>query len=209
MNDVQALTPLVQKRTEGIQHYRFQLLQDRQAAVPDDRLTYVAKFATEESLIKTLTMTINGSSLEFNSDQITDLPAGVYRLEVWEMKDEVVHGIFPSNGFLKFLVNYNTQDLPTGKVSSLTIDEFSNWFADVSTRANPGNATFKVGEVISCDPDQPPRVDLATMADGTIIMNYAIPRGRDGDTWKPYVSDDGFWHLKLMDKKEDKDGAAN
>lgn len=46
MNDVKALVPLVQKRTEGIQRYLFKCFQDQQELMPDDRLTYIAKFAT-------------------------------------------------------------------------------------------------------------------------------------------------------------------
>ena len=205
MNDVKALVPLVQKRTEGIQRYLFKCFQDQQEVIPDDRLTYIAKFATEDSLVKRVPMEITNGMLEFNSEQITDLAAGIYRLEIWEVKDDVIHGIYPSNRFLKFTVIYNTQDLPTGQVSSLTLDEFEKWFKENATKTVSGNARFKVGEVKSCDPDQPPRVDLETQLDGTIVMSYVIPRGRDGKdgkTWKPYIADDGYWHIK-EDKGED------
>ena len=205
MNDVKALVPLVQKRTEGIQRYLFKCFKDQQEVTPDDRLTYIAKFATEDSLVKRVPMEITNGMLEFNSEQITDLPAGIYRLEIWEVKDDVIHGIYPSNRFLKFTVIYNTQDLPTGQVSSLTLDEFEKWFKENATKTVSGNAKFKVGEVKSCEPDQPPRVDLETQLDGTIVMSYVIPRGRDGKdgkTWKPYIADDGYWHIK-EDKGED------
>lgn len=205
MNDVKALVPLVQKRTEGIQRYLFKCFQDQQEVIPDDRLTYIAKFATEDSLVKRVPMKITDGMLEFNSEQITDLPAGIYRLEIWEVKDDVIHGIYPSNRFLKFTVIYNTQDLPTGQVSSLTLDEFEKWFKENATKTVSGNAKFKVGKVKSCAPDQPPRVDLETQLDGTIVMSYVIPRGRDGKdgkTWKPYIADDGYWHIK-EDKGED------
>lgn len=205
MNDVKALVPLVQKRTEGIQRYLFKCFQDQQEVIPDDRLTYIAKFATEDSLVKRVPMEITNGMLKFNSEQITDLPAGIYRLEIWEVKDDVTHGIYPSNRFLKFTVIYNTQDLPTGQVSSLTLDEFEKWFKENATKTVSGNAKFKVGEVKSCEPDQPPRVDLETQLDGTIVMSYVIPRGRDGKdgkTWKPYIADDGYWHIK-EDKGED------
>lgn len=73
-------------------------------------------------------MKINQGLIEFDSDQILDLPAGVYRLEIYEMINDAIHAIFPSDRDLKFNVLYNTLDLPTGKVSSLTLDEFIDQF---------------------------------------------------------------------------------
>ena len=203
MNDVKALVPLVQKRTEGIQRYLFKCFQDQQEVTPDDRLTYIAKFATEDSLVKRVPMEITNGMLEFNSEQITDLPAGIYRLEIWEVKDDVIHGIYPSNRFLKFTVIYNTQDLPTGKVSSLTLDEFKKQFTDLAKRISTGtfeSPKFKAGEVTTVDPDQPASVEMVTADDGTVTINYHIPRGKDGDSWKPYIATDGHWHIKLLDK---------
>lgn len=201
MNDVKALVPLVQKRTEGIQRYLFKCFQDQQEVIPDDRLTYIAKFATENSLVKRVPMKITDGILEFNSEQVTDLPAGIYRLEIWEVKDDVIHGIYPSNRFLKFTVIYNTQDLPTGQVSSLTLDEFEKWFKENATKTVSGNAKFKAGEVTTVDPDQPASVEMVTAEDGSVTINYRIPRGRDGDSWKPYIAKDGHWHIKLLDKQ--------
>ena len=128
MNDVKALTPLVQKRTEGIQTYCFQCLRDGAFLVPESRYTYQAAFATEESLIKQIPMAIDGNQLKFGSDQLLDLPAGVYKLEVWETIDNVIHAIYPSDRKLRFTVKENVLDLPEGTVSSLTLDEFIDQF---------------------------------------------------------------------------------
>ena len=132
MNDVRALVPLIQKRTEGIQKYLFRCYQDNQAMIPDEKLTYLAKFSTDTSLIKSVPIKANGEFLELDSDQILDLPAGIYHLEIWEVNDTVLHGIFPSNRFLEFVVEYNSQDLPEGKVSSLTLDEFIEQFKEAT-----------------------------------------------------------------------------
>lgn len=128
MNDIRALTPLVQKRTEGIQTYYFQCLRDGAFLVPESRYTYQAAFATEESLIKQIPMAIDGNQLKFGSDQLLDLPAGVYKLEVWEIIGNAIHAIYPSDRNMRFRVLSNSLDLPTGKVSSLTLDEFIDRF---------------------------------------------------------------------------------
>lgn len=132
MNDLKALSELKQKRTEGIQKYLFRCYQGNQAMIPDEKLTYLAKFSTDTSLIKSVPIKANGEFLELDSDQILDLPAGIYHLEIWEVNDTVLHGIFPSNRFLKFVVEHNSQDLPEGKVSSLTLDEFIEQFKEAT-----------------------------------------------------------------------------
>lgn len=206
MNDVKALVPLVQKRTEGIQRYLFKCFQDQQEVIPDDRLTYIAKFATEDSLVKRVPMEITNGMLKFNSEQITDLAAGIYRLEIWEVKDDVIHSIYPSDRFLKFLVNYNVQDLPQGTVSSLTLDEFEKRFNDIAKNIKSGGTIntpkFNVGKTETVDSDQPASVEMIEQDDGTTVINFKIPKGADGKTWKPYIADDGYWHIK-EDKGED------
>lgn len=213
MNDVKALTPLVQKRTEGIQTYYFQCLRDGAFLVPESRYTYQAAFATEESLIKQIPMAIDGNQLKFGSDQLLDLPAGIYKLEVWETIDNVIHAIYPSDRKLRFTVKENVLDLPEGTVSSLTLDEFKRRFDDIANHFHTGKgdssgtitANFKVGKVETAEPDQPATVELVDQSDGITIINYRIPRGRDGrdgkdgkdgKTWEPYIANDGNWHIK-------------
>lgn len=203
MNDVKALSPLIQKRTEGVQRYIFQLRQDNIPSLPEEKYKYVACFATTDSLIKRVDMKISQGLLEFDSNQILDVPAGVYRLEIYEMINDAIHAIFPSDRDLKFTVLYNAMDLPTGKVSSLTLDEFKKQFTDLAKRISTGtfeSPKFKAGEVTTVDPDQPASVEMVTAEDGSVTINYRIPRGRDGDSWKPYIATDGHWHIKLLDK---------
>lgn len=150
MNDIKALTPLVQKRTEGVQTYAFQIYCDGQPAIPDPKYTYKASFANQDSLIKTVELTIDGEKLVLRSDQILDLRAGLYRLEVWETVNDAIHAIFPSNRTLPFKVKYNVLDLPTGKVSSLTLDEFEVRFKKLANEIKTGTVespNFKVGDV--------------------------------------------------------------
>ena len=206
MNDVRALSPLVQKRTEGVQVYTFQCYQDYQAVVPDSKYDYQASLSTEESLIKTVTMQVEDGQLSFQSDQILDVPAGVYRLEIWELIDGVIHAIYPSNRFLRFTVAANTRDLPQGTVSSLTLDEFEKRFKEYASKTVSGDTKFVVGETKTADPDQPATVEMVTSLDGTITVNYVIPRGhdgKDGTTWKPYIGDDGYWHIREQDNPKD------
>lgn len=124
MNDVRAVASLTQKRTEGVQVYPFVCYQDDVKVIPDNQHSYKAYFSTIESLVKTVDMSIKGDMVQFDSSQIRDLPAGIYRLEIWEVVDDVIHGIYPSDRPLKFTVKENAMDLPEGTVSSLTLDEF-------------------------------------------------------------------------------------
>lgn len=126
MNDARAVVPLIQKRTEGIQVYPFVCYQNDVKVIPDAQHSYKAYFSTIESLVKTVDMKINGDFLEFSSKQILDLSAGIYKLEIWEIVDDKVHGIYPSSNVkkMKFTVVENALDLPQGTVSSLTLDEF-------------------------------------------------------------------------------------
>lgn len=205
MNDVKVFSALVQKRTEGVQNYIFQCLQDNIPVIPEEKYIYKASFATEDSLVMTIDMKIEDGLLAFNSNQILDLPAGNYRLELWEMIDDVIHAIYPSDRDLKFRVLSNSLDLPTGKVSSLTLDEFKKEFDDIAKRVSTGQLEapiFKTGKVESVSPDQPATVEMLTNEDGSVTINYRIPRGKDGKTWKPYIADDGYWHIK-EDKGED------
>ena len=119
------------------------------------------------------------------------------------MINDAIHAIFPSDRDLKFTVLYNAMDLPTGKVSSLTLDEFKKQFTDLAKRISTGtfeSPRIKAGEVTTVDPDQPASVEMVTADDGTVTINYHIPRGKDGDSWKPYIAKDGHWHIKLLDK---------
>ena len=205
MNDVKVFSALVQKRTEGVQDYIFQCLQDNNPVIPEDKYIYKASFATEESLAKVIKMRVEDGLLAFDSKQILDLPAGTYRLELWETVDDVIHAIYPSDRNLEFRVLSNSLDLPTGKVSSLTLDEFKKEFDDIAKRVSTGQfdaPRFKAGKVESVSPDQPATVEMLTNEDGSVTINYKIPRGKDGKTWKPYIADDGYWHVREEIKEE-------
>lgn len=202
MNDLKVYDTLVQKRTEGVQTYRFGCIQDGKPAIPNPDYHYKACFATQDSLARTVDMTIEDGLVHFDSNQIIDLPAGVYRLEVWEMASDVIHAIFPSDRQLKFTVKFNTYDLPNRKVSSLTLDEFEKRFKKLAGQAATGtfqSPKFKVGKTTTLSSEQPATVEMITNDDGTVTVNYGIPKG---ETWVPYVNEkDGKWHIRL---KEDK-----
>lgn len=200
MNDVQALTPLIQKRSEGVQSYLFKCFQNGVPAMPNPDYQYKASFATQESLARTIDMVADGGQLRFDSDQIADLPAGVYRLEIWETINDAIHAIFPSDRQLKFTVKYNTYDLPGKTVSSLTLDYFEKKFESLANSIKTGGIEapkFKVGKTTTLGSDQPATVEMITNDDGTVTINYGIPKG---ETWVPYINkDDGKWHIRLKE----------
>lgn len=207
MNDVSAIDALVQKRTEGVQIYRFALLQDNEIVIPDSRYHYMAAFSNQESLVKQVDMKIvDDRFIQFDSKQLLNLPAGSYRLEIWEMVSDAIHAIFPSDRTLRFQVVANTLDLPEGTVSSLTLDEFERRFNTIASRISTGTLAtpkLKVGTTKTVPADQPASVEMLTNNDGSITINYNIPKGKDGETWEPYINDDGKWHIRLKDKGED------
>ena len=212
MNDVKPLSLLVQKRTEGVQKYRLSLTEDDVVAVPDERYKYSAVFSINGNMVKKIDLKIVETSLvQFDSKQIADLPAGVYRLEIWETVSDVIHAIFPSDRSLKFKVIENALDLPHKTVSSLTLDEFERRFDVLAKRFSAGqfeNPRFKVGRTVTAEPGQPATVEMITSEDGSVvIVNYAIPKGEKGDTWEPYVAEDGHWHIRL--KEDKKHGTSN
>lgn len=207
MNDIAAIDELVQKRTEGVQVYRFALRQNNQIAYPDPKYHYMATFSNSESLVKKVEMKITENQfIQFDSDQLINLPAGVYKLEVYEMVSDAIHAIFPSDRTLRFQVVANTLDLPEGTVSSLTLDEFERRFNTIASRISTGTLAkpkLKVGTTKTVPADQPASVEMLTNDDGSITINYNIPKGKDGETWEPYINDDGKWHILLKDKGED------
>ncbi|TGY49844.1 hypothetical protein E5338_01140 [Limosilactobacillus reuteri] len=128
MNDLLVKDDLIQKRTEGIQEYRFQCYRNNKIIAPNKNRSYKACFATRDSLVKTIDMQITEAELEFRSAQLLDLPAGDYQLEIREIIDDKIHAIYPSDRSLTFHIKQNNTDLPTGTVSSLTLDEFVSEF---------------------------------------------------------------------------------
>ncbi|MEY8441781.1 hypothetical protein AALA17_03865 [Lactobacillaceae bacterium 24-114] len=206
MNGVRAVASLTQKRTEGVQVYPFVCYQDDVKVIPDNRHSYKAYFSTIESLVKTVDMSIKGDMVQFDSSQIRDLPAGIYRLEIWEIVDDVIHGIYPSDRPLKFTVKENAMDLPEGTVSSLTLDEFEKRFNNIAKNIQSGGSVespkFSVGKTETVSSDQPASVEMLTKDDGTIQINFKIPKGEDGKTYRPYIADDGYWHVREEIKEE-------
>lgn len=128
MNNVIPLTSLVQKRTEGVQIYSFSLTRDGKKIPLDSSHKFQVSFSYKGSLVKTVDLAIVDGLVQFTSEQITELPSGMYRLEFWELVDDKVHAIYPADHTLSFVINDNSRDLPTGKVTSLTLDEFVKEF---------------------------------------------------------------------------------
>jgi hypothetical protein len=112
---------------------------------------------------------------------------------------------------LKFRVLENTMDLPQGTISSLTLDQFEKRFDDLAKKFSTGSfeaPRFTVGKTVTAEPGQPATVEMITSEDGSVVtVNYSIPKGEKGDTWEPYVAEDGHWHIRL--KEDKKHGTSN
>lgn len=130
MNDLKVYDTLVEKRSEGVQKYRFGLLRDGEEVTPREGSSYKLAFVTQESLVYLTDLNVVGGLLELSSSDITNLPAGVYRIEVQEVTISGAQSFYPSNRMVMFTIKQNARDLPEGAVSSLTLDGFLKEFEE-------------------------------------------------------------------------------
>lgn len=76
---------------------------------------------------------ITNNQAVITSGQLNKLPVGSYLLELW---DTVEGGtaIYPSDGFLRLQINENSTGISGGIISSITVDDFSKQFSDLSQK---------------------------------------------------------------------------
>lgn len=76
--------------------------------------------------------TVDGGQAVITSGQLSQLPPGSYLLELWDTTTDGGTAIYPSNGFLKIQINENVAGLSGKIISSMTIDDFTKKFGDLS-----------------------------------------------------------------------------
>lgn len=74
---------------------------------------------------------VNGSQAVITSGQLAQLPPGTYFLELWDTEDGGT-AIYPSDGFVAIQINENITSLSGKLVSSITVDDFTEKFGDLS-----------------------------------------------------------------------------
>ena len=130
-----------QKRTDNLEKYLIQLIDDGKPTLLDQSVNYRAFITYDGSLVTPagIELTIQDNQLVLDSAKL-DLPAGIYRFEIWAEKDGQ-RAIYPDSGMKRLVINANATDLPNGTVTSLTLDEFvkefKNLVKDVGNSSNP------------------------------------------------------------------------
>lgn len=123
---------VTQKRTDNLEKYLIQLIDDGKPTLPDQSVNYRA-FVTHDGSLVTPTgieLTIQDNQLVLDSAKL-DFPAGIYRFEIWAEKDGQ-RAIYPDTGMKRLVINANAIDLPNGTVTSLTLDEFVKEFREAT-----------------------------------------------------------------------------
>ncbi|MCD7113414.1 hypothetical protein [Limosilactobacillus agrestis] len=121
-----------QKRTDNSEKYLIQLIDDGKPTLLDPSVNYRAFITYGGSLVTPIgiELTIQDNQLVLDSAKL-DLPAGIYRFEVWAEKDGQ-RAIYPDTGMKWLVINANATDLSDGTVTSLTLDEFVKEFKEAT-----------------------------------------------------------------------------
>lgn len=123
---------VTQKRTDNLEKYLIQLIDDGKPTPLDKSVNYRAFITYDGSLVTPtgIELTIQDNQLVLDSAKL-DFPAGIYRFEIWAEKDGQ-RAIYPDTGMKRLVINANATDLPNGTVTSLTLDEFVKEFREAT-----------------------------------------------------------------------------
>ena len=123
---------VTQKRTDNLEKYLIQLIDDGKPTLLDQSVNYRAFITYNGSLVTPtgIELTIQDNQLVLDSAKL-DFPAGIYRFEIWAEKDGQ-RAIYPDTGMKRLVINANAIDLPNGTVTSLTLDEFVKEFREAT-----------------------------------------------------------------------------
>ena len=123
---------VTQKRTDNLEKYLIQLIDDGKPTLLDQSVNYRAFITYDGSLVTPtgIELTIQDNQLVLDSAKL-DFPAGIYRFEIWAEKDGQ-RAIYPDTGMKRLVINANATDLPNGTVTSLTLDEFIEQFKEAT-----------------------------------------------------------------------------
>lgn len=129
---------------------------------------------------------VTNNQAVITSGQLAQLPAGNYFLELWDTVDGGT-AIYPSEGFLALQINDNVTGLSGGLISSITVNDFTQQFSDLSQQLKKEVSDSVVNA------EHVPEV----FANSTDLKNV-YPNGKDGlfitaDTRHRWVFVNGQW----------------
>lgn len=153
--------------------------------------------------IGTYPVMANGTRLELSTASVAELDPGDYTLEIWETyTDENGNKqkhIYPSPGStIPFTVQPNLMDSDGNFIKKIG-------FQDVVNKAVENAGLNLIVKVTQGNPDSKVKVEQQ-YEDGKNLITFTIPRGEKGekgDTWQPYIAEDGNWHVRLIQGGKD------
>ena len=109
------------------------------------------------------TLITNSNNVLVDSQNLADLKAGKYTLELWVTLDGGKNAIYPSDGALALTIDRNADDIESsGRVTTITLDDFKQQvMKSVQDQINNANLTDKTGQ----------KVDLSDYAKKTDVPN--------------------------------------
>ena len=120
--------------------------------------------------------TVDGNQATITSGQLAQLPPGRYLLELWDNTTDGGTAIYPSDGFLAIQINENAVGLSGEIISSMTVDDFTQKFGDLSQQLKKEVAdSVANGELGN---------EIRTQVDNLNKINYV--------EFKNYVGEDVF-----------------
>lgn len=154
---------------------------------PNPDHNWLAKVADEKGYIGDYPIKLDGTLMHISSKEFVDLPAGHYKLEVWEVwtdNGEVNRTLYPSPGsFVQFTIESNITDSKGDISKTISIDKI------VSDIAQKASQNITISKVIMADSGTKPTVKK-TATEAGVDFELTIPKGdpgKDGNDGKDAV----------------------
>lgn len=184
---------------------RFLKPHQRIYSVPDDAHTFKAKVANGEAYVGEFPANIDGGDIVVKSADLTSLAPDEYRMEILEEytddNGKKQTRIYPSpHMYVHFKVEESVANASDEYVKKVTFQDV----VDEAVKQAGMNLEITAKSVASNE-----EASVTQMySNGKSHAEFLIPRGKNGQTWQPYINEDGNWHVKLIQEGE-LDGTRN
>ena len=111
--------------------------------IKDDQVATL-KIKSDVGYLKTLSLVNDNGVFVFSTNQIKDLPVGVYYIELWVTNGNSVN-IYPDEKFMQLNIIDNVTQIKGDVISSITVQDFQNQFNDLSKEILDNLPEGKIG----------------------------------------------------------------